>query len=166
MPRAEVNLPLIEVPNTLRDKALGKFDESHARAKIAKASASVNTQKLIHGAQLISSVTEQVALHYAREPQDESVRIHLNLLIENTKEIETRLAHTPEAHVAELCNSLLKVLTDIRKNYLSPTKTEVSLMENLGKAIYSALKPDQKIAGLSKEITGSVAEVRQRTARI
>ena len=67
-------------------------------------------------------MTEQVALHYARELQDESVRIHLNLLIENTKEIETRLAHTPEAHVAELCNSLLKVLTDIRKNYLSPTK--------------------------------------------
>ncbi len=165
VPRAEVNLPLIEVPNTLRDKAFDRFDETRARSQIATARSTVNTQKLIHGAQLIASVTEQVAIHYESGIQDETVRVHLDLLLENTREIESRLANTPDAHVAELCGSFLKVLGDIRQNYLSPTKTEVSLMRNLGQAISASLKPDDKIAGLSKDIAGSVVEVRQRLAR-
>lgn len=77
-------------------------------------------------------MTAQVALHYENGTPDETVRVHLDLLAENTRYIMARLINTPDAHVAELCGSLLNVLGDIRQAHLSPTKTEVTLMHNLG----------------------------------
>lgn len=156
VPRPQVGLPLIAVPNTLQDKALDRFDAGRFRVEMNLARSKVNLQKLVHGALMVTSVAEQVARHYESGTEDESVRLHLDLLVEQTCEIGRCLAGTPDAHVSALCESMLRVLDDIRRRYLKPEKKDVELLRNLGQAIHMSLRPDEKIASLSKDIAGSI----------
>jgi DNA-binding response OmpR family regulator len=161
-PRGESQIALIEVPNTLRDKALDQFDPARAFAEIDAARSVVETQVLAQNALVVTTVAKQIVAAYDSGAVDGTLGLLLDMLLERGRETARRLAGTADAHVAALCDSLIKVAEDLRSNYLTPSPKDVRLLQNLGMAIHISLKPEEKIALLSKRIAHSVNEAKRR----
>jgi len=153
---------LVDVPNTLRDKALDQFDPARAFAEIDAARAVLDTQMLAQNALVVTSVARDIVGLYDKNEVTSSVRLLLDMLLERSRDIAERVANTADAHVAELCESLVKVTEDLRHNYLSPSPKDIRLLQNFGLAIDMSLKPEDKIAHISKRIAHSVNEAKRR----
>lgn len=160
--RPEGTVAMLDVPNTLRDKALDQFDPARAFAEIDAARAVVETQMLAQNALVVTSVAREVVSLYDRGNVESSIRLLLDMLLERGRETARRVAGTADAHVAELCEGLVKVAEDIRGDYLAPSAKDVRLLQNLGLAIDMSLRPEEKIAHLSKRIAHSVMEAKRR----
>jgi DNA-binding response OmpR family regulator len=162
--RPQTSLPLIAVPNTLRDKALDAYNPAAARAAIAEARGTVGAHKLIQNALQANSLAQEIVGCYASQAADESAALQLDALAGHVRAIGRGVAGTPDAHIAELCDSMLRVIHDIRLNHPRPAAKDVQLLQNLAQAIHLAFRPDERIAALSKDIAGSVSRAKRRSA--
>ncbi len=128
--------PMLEVPNSLKVKATGQKEEVDAvQRAIDEAIADVNLRKLERHAAQIAVLVDKIVPDLERGAVAEPVQQFLKRLLYVVEDTSRRLVGTKYDHVSELCQSLIKVTTDIQAAGGSPEGKDVKLLNLLSQAI-------------------------------
>lgn len=156
------DLPLLAVPNTLRDKAIDAYDLETTLQAIRRANTQVNSQMIIQCMRRVTPTVQNITAIWEGGMKVDT-RPHLDQLKRLVSTIERRLKGTPDEHVAELCTGTLSVIDNLMRDYLSPAIKDIRLLQNLAQSLHMSLNPDERIAELSREIAGSVLDAARGT---
>lgn len=149
----------VEVPNTLRAKALGddNLDVSQVQRDIDACIKNVNLQKLKRHAHQALFLVERIVPGLAFGGPDEPTTRALKRLLYVAEDTGRRMIDTPFAHVEELCKSLIDVTGRVLAAGDYPSPKDVDLLKPLAKAIQRSFDgDDSEAAKLAHEISESI----------
>jgi DNA-binding response OmpR family regulator len=146
--------PSMEVPNTLRAKVTGDPDISECQAAIDRMIVEINLRKLERYADQIVWLVDRVAPDLEAGAISESTRDDLNRLLYCAEDTGRRLGGTKYDHVSDLCLSLIKVSSEVRRRLPDPPRREVRLLRPLASAILAGFETGT--AKTAREIYASI----------
>jgi DNA-binding response OmpR family regulator len=153
-------LPLIDAPNSLREKALGEWDASRYREKVGTALSTVNDQKMVRHAQQLSALAEQVAMEYTARG-GEIDRQRLDRLAVSSDDLIARSNNAGLGHVAELGRAVNTVLADLRRPQSASRRKQVELLKQLAVAVRQAVVPSEGTASIAHDIATTISRVKR-----
>lgn len=149
------DFPMLEVPNSLKVKATGQKEEMEAiQRAIDEAIADVNLRKLERHAAQIALLVDKIVPDLEKGVVDGPVQQFLKRLLYVAEDSSRRMVGTKYDHVSELCQSLIKVTTDIRAAEGSPEDKDVRLLSSLSQAIQAGFGTGMAVA--ARDISNSV----------
>lgn len=153
-------LPLIDAPNSLRDKALGEWDATRYRERVGTALSTVNDQKMVRHAQQLSALAEQVAMEYTARG-GEIDRQRIDRLAVSADDLIARSNNAGLAHVAELGRAVNTVLADLRRPQSASRRKQVELLKQLAVAVRQAVVPSEGTASIAHDIAATISRVKR-----
>jgi len=127
----------IDVPNTLREKAIGDhaFNVNQIQAQIDACIKKVNLEKLNRHAHQITWLVERIVPAMTFGPPDGPTTKSLERLLYVGEDISRRMIGTPFEHVGELCKSLITVTQRILNSADEPSPKDIDLLTPLAQSI-------------------------------
>jgi len=169
--RRDSDIPLIEVPNPLRDKMLGRtIDATVLQQAIMEVNASINRQRLHASAFRIAFVAAQVIPRYKDGTQPDAATLALlDDLIASAEDIRERVAGSDLAHVAQLCDRLLAPTRQMAASgvdfvFAPEWQKSFDLVKTLGDAVLAFFNPEREASTLAHEVADAVDRFRARRA--
>lgn len=150
------NIPLIDVPNSLREKALGEFDLGRMRRAIQTTMGVVNSQKMERHAIKLAENAALVADVYATLPETVDPR-RLDQLQTSAANLKWLARDAGLAHVGELCEALQTVIHKVRSGPAQDFDKAIQLMKQLSFAIRAAVDPKERTADLARNIADVIS---------
>jgi DNA-binding response OmpR family regulator len=150
----------IEVPNTLRAKAVGQqaLDVNKIQAQIDACIKKVNLEKLNRHAHQITWLVERIVPSMAFGGPDTPTLKHLERLLYVTEDVSRRMVGTRFAHVGELCKSLIDVTQRILHAGDFPAPKDVDLLKPLAQSIQRGFNENDADATLTaRKISSTIA---------
>lgn len=151
----ESDIELIDVPNSLRDKALGQFDAGKIRQEIDATRASVNGQKIERQAYQVSYLADLITHEFAANPDTLDSR-HLANLEKVTNDLKMRAFSAGAKELEELCiplRQVIRTLIDCDGDY---RKRDIDLLSQLSLAVRAAVRPSGENATIAHDISQTV----------
>lgn len=136
-----MEVPLIEVPNTLRAIVKGDMSKMELDAAIASSLRIVNHQKLDRSGYQISWLIERIVTGYKTETGgilEPKVTEFIKQLIRTGEETAKRIAGTEFEHVSYLCETLISVSERMLAAGTDADETDKALLPELGNAFKTA----------------------------
>jgi len=152
----ESDIPLLQVPNSLRVKVTGEDEGAISQEEINQAIADINIHKLERHAFQIEWLVERIVPALESGNLSEEINEHLDRLLYVAHDISRRLVGTKYEHISELCQSLTKVATDIGAHRSNPSAKDIKLLNPLSQAIASTFDPDRDDADAARNIAGII----------
>ncbi|MFC3678484.1 response regulator [Ferrovibrio xuzhouensis] len=169
--RRDSNVPLIEVPNPLREKMLGRpIDAAALQQAIMAANDSITRQRLHASAFRIAFVAAQVVPRYKDgERPDTATLTLLADLIVSAEDIRLRVADSEFSHVVQVCDRLLaqaRPLAELDVDFtLSASWVKsLDLVKSLADALLALFNPERDASALAGEVANAVDRFRNRRA--
>lgn len=160
-PRQQVCLPLVQVPNTLKERFNGTYDKERILSEIEKTTQLVNEQRTTQNAVLINEILNQIIPHFQSGEPEDAVLIHLHHLLRSAHDIARRTKTSGDEHVSGLCSALIPVTEKLLSNHLKPEQQDVELLQKLGTAIFMAYGTGEKVEAFSNEISRSIKSAKR-----
>ena len=133
----ETTIPLLGVPNSLRDKVEGKFDAEATAKAIVEAMAEVDVQKLErHAAQLLL-LANRVGPDLLVRGVDEAVDVFFEQMVWIAEDVERRLGEQSEA--AKASQALIGQVRRLEKMKGIPSTPEVGRLIQLAGVVSSRI---------------------------
>lgn len=149
----ESTIPLLEVPNTLKEKATGQKPNTELQQAIDEAILEVNLQKLErYGVQIIY-LTDRIVPALMEQRLDAETRDHISRLTFVAEDTSRRLTGTKYDHISDLCQTLIKVSSDIHNAGKNPSQRDIKLLKPLASAIQGGFETGT--AATAREIVAS-----------
>ena len=165
-PHRESEIPLIDVPNTLRTKVHGvDVSPGELRQNIDVVLTEVNEQKLLRHAFQIGFLVGVIPPTYDAGKLDESVLEETNLLVSVTRNIERRMRGTQYEHVSDLCQTLISLVTRMQENFPNLSDKDTELSKQLSDAVLVGFHPDNDAAEMASEISASIKSFEAKRTR-
>lgn len=157
--RGDSEIPLIDVPNTLRSKVRGEpVDYTALKAAVGDAMSEVNDQRLVRHSYQINLMVGMILPAYEKEEIPAEVQIHVQKLAAVAEEVSNRLVGSRFEHVAELCQNLSDVADSINGNWQRPNRKDLDLLKPLSQAVLASFNPERDSTEMASEITGMVSK--------
>ncbi len=156
-------IPIIDVPNSLKFKTEGNANPSTLRNSIIETTQIVNEQKMERHAFQVDCLVNKIVPQYVEGTADDAVLPLISRLHEVTENLARRAAGADQPLVCDLCESMIEVTGSIKKSPLSPKIEDVNSLQKLGAAIKQAFMPgegclgDTRDAGIVSPINPSVS---------
>jgi len=151
----ESNVPLLEVPNTLRDKAKGLKADKGLQQAIDAAVAEINLQKLERYGVQIVYLADHIVPALLDGIFNEDVRRNIARLNYVAEDTSRRMKGTKYEHVSELCQTMIKVAKDIHAAGNKPSPRDIKLLKPLAFAIQAGFETGSVTA--AREIVASLS---------
>ncbi|MBF0248157.1 MAG: response regulator [Alphaproteobacteria bacterium] len=154
----------IEVPNTLRAKALGDKDVNlmDLQREIDRCLKQVNLEKLDSHAHQVMQLVDKILPGLKTETVDEATHNQLDHLLFLGEDISRRMVGTKFAHVSELCDTLIDVtkrILDAETAGRAPAAKDIELLRPLAQSIQRGFdESDTSAARAAREISSTVAK--------
>lgn len=152
----ESNVPLIEVPNILREKATGEVPGKNYQQAVDKMIDEINLQKLERYAFQINYLAERIVPALQAGGVNDGTRKHINRLGFVVSDARRRLGGTKYDHVSSLCEALIKVTKNIYEDPDNASDKDVRLLEQLAAAIQAGFETET--ADTAREIVESLED--------
>ncbi|HEY9080830.1 response regulator [Magnetovibrio sp.] len=155
-----VKIDPIEVPNTLRAKALGEgsTDINQIQAQIDACIKKVNLEKLDRHSHQITWLVERIVPAMTFGAPDEATTKSLERLLFVGEDISRRMVGTKFEHVGELCKSLINVTQRILDAGDFPAHKDIDLLKPLAQSIQRGFdESDEEAARTAREISDTVS---------
>lgn len=147
-------IPLIDVPNTLRQRAEGeKIDEAVLAVKIQELMTEINLQRRERFAQRVSFLTELLIKSYGGIRVSERIMGSMDDLSNALSVLEARLTDDKTEHVRRLCGSMRRSVEHMRGEHMLPDRKQLALLKPMALAIQLELSRNQT----REQIAGEVA---------
>lgn len=166
-PGRESDIPLIEVPNTLRAKMKGEpVDPTSVNATIAEAQERINDQRLKRNAFQVAFLVG-LALPSLQQGRfdDPELPGAMKRIVQVTVDTGERMAGTEYDHVSELCESLLEVSSRLAADIANPSRKDIDLLKPLSDAILSGFNPGEDAADMANQITSAISSYSKKQKR-
>jgi len=152
-------IPLIDVPNTLRSKAMGEaVNVADLKATVGQVMTEINDQRLVRHSYQINFLVGLILPAYLEGKVTPEMRIHVTRLSGVSAEVEGRLAGSRFEHVGELSRTMSGVANSIQGNWREPNIKDVELLEPLSQAILNGFNPDKDSSDMAGEINLMVSK--------
>ncbi len=158
---AAAGIPVLEVPNVLKEKTTGKHDPARLQQAISTIAARVNTHKMERHAQRLTELAQDVNAAFATYSVDDQTWAGLDSMIRVAEDIQRRTSGTRYEPVAELCETLAMVARRIRDGRNGRRHREANLMPELARGISLAFQLDPS----QKQVVDTIAETVQTAQR-
>ncbi len=164
-PRGGTQIPLIEVPNTLRLKATGLWPRVSARELIKAARAEINAERVVRDAFQVPFLVEFALPGLARTPPDPFARDHIARIagvIDDLRRRGVKGDDTAE-RVETTCRALAVLADRIGRADRTPAPLdERGQLVRLGHTLLAQLRPDRLAPDLAADVKAAVAAYRAR----
>ena len=157
-------VPLLEVPNTLKAKANGDFDVVSLQQSIDAAIASVNRDKQHRNAAHVEYLVKQILPAYSEGRIDAQLDGYLRELLVTGEDVARRLIGTRFGYVGKLCQALVAVAQRLSQAGATPADKDLRLLPELAKSIRIAFAGTKRTAQVAQEISEAVTETPRRAA--
>lgn len=151
-----MQVPLVEVPNTLKAKATGMVDVTQMQRTIDAMIERVNHQKLERDAFHIDWLVNQIIPAYEDDRIDQNLRRNLRELMFTSRDSLHRVAGTKFEYISELCKSMISVVNRMGKSPQKPSNKDLQLLPELSTAIKVAFEDGEKAATFAHDISTEV----------
>ena len=152
-------IPLIDMPNTLKTKAMGeRVNVADLKAAVGEVMHEINDQRLARRSYQINFLVGMILSAYQEGNITPEVRVHVTRLSEVSTEVESRFADSRFEHVGELCQTMSGVAQSIRGNWRELNRKDVELLKPLSQAILAGFNPDKDSTYIASNITGMVSK--------
>lgn len=157
-------VPLLEVPNTLKAKATADVDVVKLQQAIDAAIIAVNRDKQYRNAAHVEYLVKQILPAYAEGRIDSQLEGYLRELLATAEDVSRRLAGTRFGHVAKLCQALVAVARRLVQAGAVPEEKDLRLLPELAKSIRIAFAGSERAAEVAEAISDAVASPPKRAA--
>ena len=148
-------IELVEVPNSLRAKALGQFDAAQLKNEIAAARADINGQKIDRQAFQVSFLADKI-LEGFQEGDLSNAGQKLAELKKVTNDMKMRAFSAGSKDLEELCVPLRTVVQSLIDSRGKFTKKDLNLLGQLSLAVRAAVRPGVAGSVSARDITNMV----------
>lgn len=128
-------IPLIDVPNTLRDKAAGTYDAGAATRAVASTMAEINIQKLQRHVEKVGILINRVGPDMMVDGVDETVRTFLEELVFVADDIARRVKGTHFDSIVPSCGRLVSVAKIVHKRTGVPKTKELDQLLDAAQSV-------------------------------
>ena len=151
--------PLVAVPNSLREKAMGTWNFVEFEREIEDEVSRLNTRKIDRQAENIMALADLIA---AQTGDGASAVIHhlVERLSRMVEAMDQRAIEHGFNHVAELCRASVEIAQTIHGADGPPDENDVRLLRHMGQAIRVALYPTEHGPEIAHEISKTVTASR------
>lgn len=158
--RTEERNPLIpiDVPNTMRTKAMGEAGSADVEKMISEAVTMLNNKKMERYSIEIAYLVKRVQQGLKSHKSVYEMRGDLERLMFVGKDLQRRMVGTSAEHAAYLAGSLVTVAERAAKASEGPTQRDVELLIHLAAAIRHAFVSDPNAVEAAMEITETIAK--------
>lgn len=168
-PREGAPIPLIDPPNTLRLKALGRWPDSRYKANLADAISQLNQQKRLRGAIQIAFLIEYAAPGLQACPATKSAIEHLSRVPAIADDMQRRMAAAANAAAGEtLCRAMRaiseKLCSTAEQDRLDPHELEQA--GRLANDLMQTVDPERPLADMQREVSTAVTGYRARLEQL
>ena len=137
------SMPMIEVPNSLREKALGESQiQIEHQERIERARILINQRQLERQTQEAVALTNQITNDYDERQVTNQKHRRLTRLIHIIRNVDGSIEGTEQAVYRGLCDNLLRSAFALREYYRTPKPEDVRVLKPYAAAILSGLFPD------------------------
>lgn len=138
------SIPLVDVPNTLREKATGIAPDLKSQENIDATFRQINLQKLNRYAEQITYLVDRIITAVNSGENDEHTQQQIKRLDFVAHDTGRRLIGTDMDHITKLCQTLIKVTERIKSNLEAPKATDMELLPPLAAAILAGINIDSE----------------------
>ena len=157
MLRPGKDFPVVDVPNSLKEKALGVWNPQRFEKELLSAVGAVNTRKIDRQAEIIVSLADSIT-ELAHEPNGTArIQPQIERLTSLVTEMDRRATENGLHHIAELCRACVSVVSEMHSQETNPTDRDLEVLKHLGMAIRAGLYPVEANKGLAEDIIKTVA---------
>ena len=151
----ESEIELIDVPNSLREKALGQYDPVRLIEEIDAARADINGQKIDRQAYQVAYLADRILEDLANNDLSGTGQ-RLGELKKVTNELKMRAFSAGSKDLEELCVPLRTVIESLIKSRGKFGKKDTELLAQLSLAIRASVRHGGKGASLARDISKTV----------
>ena len=154
--REQSKIPLVQVPNSLRDKATGNYNAKKFRAQIFTTMSDINEQKMERHAMALATHSEVLVQQF--ETGRNAVDLNrLEKLEIAATDLQQRSRKAGLQHIAKLCDALLNVINKIFEGDKKTPVKEFELMQQLALAIRKSFAVNHREVGLLHDVAQTVS---------
>lgn len=155
--RDDSDVPLVNVPNLMLQKATGETDPTALQMAIDAAIATVNIDKLARDATHIKLLVEEIREAYEINKIDGELLELLQSLIMTARDAFMRLQSTRFKPITKLCQALISVAGRLEASVASPDPRDVKLLPQIAMSIGLALSDLDNSSDTASKISDVVA---------
>ena len=162
-PKHTSDVPLIEVPNTLKAKIDGEpIDSSALRRQIASNTKQVNVERLRRNAFELSFLVELALAGHASEEPVAKLRANLKRLHHVVGDTIERMQDSDFEDSSELCETLARVVKTLVESDSAPASVDLQFFEPLTDGILVGFYPERTQSELTQEIVSAINAFQER----
>ena len=149
------NLPLMQVPNTLKEKTMGTWDPQRLRSEIAHAISDVSARKIERQAADVTQLADMIVAQSAL-PGPTMVRAHMDRLYTLVVGLDRRSEQRGFGHISELCRACVGIVEKMRSSDGAVADKDMQLLKHLAMAIRTAMDPSSGAESIAHDIARTV----------
>lgn len=156
----EQTVPLIDVPNTLRAKALGTWNATQMLREIEQATNELKARKFECQAGGIAEIATRIYEEATGASGTSIARSTIDRLHALVRELDRRANDRSFYHIAELCEACVGVINKMMANPDAATDRDLLVVQHLALAIRKAMRPDGHAMAIAQDIAKTVNTAR------
>lgn len=142
-----MEIPVIDVPNALRQRMTGQMSDGILRRAIGAAKAKVNEQKVVRHAYQIGWLLDRLLPELNAPEKSDAFKSHIKRLGYVAGDISVRIKSTHYAHIAEMCMTLSSMVVEgTAKGF---DENDIHLLSKIAVLIEAAFDPERLEQGAS-----------------
>lgn len=153
-----MEIPLVDVPNSMAAKANGKFSQREMNLAIQNTWRNVNAQKIERHVFQVSYLVKHLVPDYRAGTINQESIAHLARLRRVSTDIVKRLEDSDFGHIADLAGTLETVAKSLWNSGRSPNKKDLDLLEELSSALNAMFASSADKGQLAAQIKSTVQE--------
>ncbi len=152
----EPKSPLLEVPNSLRDKTLGQYNARAFRDQVGIAIGTVSTRKMERHAYRLAADAETAAGDFARDPFSIDPDC-LRRLQASATDLTWRARKASLLSIGGLCDAVNTVVLSVKRGPADAIGKDIELLKQLSMAIRAAIDPAVPATSIACDIAEAVS---------
>jgi DNA-binding NarL/FixJ family response regulator len=153
-----MEIPVVEVPNTLASKALGNYDPREVQRHIDETQWNINAQKIERHIFQVGYLIERIVPAYNEGAINKETLGMVVRMVQVAQDIIVRLKDSDYAHVADLATTLAKVARALWESGSQPKRKDLNLLPELSAALTAAINVQGSSIEAAQKISSSIRE--------
>lgn len=136
-----MEIPVVDVPNALRQRMTGQVSDAILRRAINAAKANINEQKVVRHAYQIGWLLDRLLPELNAPEKSDAFKAHIVRLGKVADDISVRIKSTRYAHIAEMCMTLSSMVVEgAAKGF---DGNDIQLLSKIAVLIEAAFDPER-----------------------
>lgn len=156
----QTSLKLIEVPNSLREKAYGLYRPEVFEQKVDASLLHINDHKIERHAERLAKIAERVAIEFENSPIGAVDPAHISRLRLSNDELKWRAKMAGQTHILNLCDAIGRIIEKLDGPRGADRDKNVRILRQLVFAVRGSTEAGEETASLTRDIAATVVSDR------